>query len=143
MATMLQRFVGQPEVPVTTCTGVVVCVVLLLPSWPLPAKPQSQTVPSDMSAILWYLPVATATILQRLVAQLDAPVSTCTGVMLHAVALHVCGPTLLLSPSWPLMFRPQAQTVPSDFSARFWASPAEMAKMPVKVPDPPTPNTYT
>jgi hypothetical protein len=31
-----------------------------------------------------------------------------------------CFSMTVLSPSWPLLFKPQAQTVPSDFSATVW-----------------------
>src|SRR5207244_2029845 len=40
---------------------------------------------------------------------------TCRGVVVFAV---------VPSPSWPLLFAPQAQTVPSPFTARLWAAPA-------------------
>jgi hypothetical protein len=33
----------------------------------------------------------------------------------------------VLLPSWPLALSPQAQTVPSDLSARLWASPEATA----------------
>src|SRR5690349_4452672 len=47
---------------------------------------------------------------------------TRTGVLLGVV---------LLLPNWPYSFDPQAQTVPSDFSARLSSSPAVMAVTPV------------
>jgi hypothetical protein len=38
------------------------------------------------------------------------------------------------SPSCPLLFHPQAQTVPSALSAKQWAEPAAIAFMPGKSP---------
>jgi hypothetical protein len=40
------------------------------------------------------------------------------------------------SPSCPLLFHPQAQTVPSALSAKQWAEPAAIAFMPGKSPRP-------
>jgi hypothetical protein len=38
------------------------------------------------------------------------------------------------SPNWPLEFAPQAQTVPSPFTAKPWLTPAVAATTPVNPP---------
>src|ERR1035437_4915742 len=47
---------------------------------------------------------------------------TRTGTLLRGIMLPL--------PSWPSALNPQAQTVPSDFTARLWALPAATATAP-------------
>src|SRR5712692_8514991 len=96
-----------PPAP-TTCTGVLLMLVVEpFPNWPKPFAPQAQTVPSDLSAKLCSPPAAMAVMPLKKPAQ-PAP-TTCTGVLLEVVVLF---------PNWPKPFAPQAQTVPSNLSAK-------------------------
>ena len=91
---------------VTTATATLLCVVLLLPSCPLEFKPQVATVPSEHRAMLWEFPAATA--MTVLPASAVPAVVTAMGTLLFVV---------LLLPSCPLLFCPQATRVPSEHNA--------------------------
>src|SRR3954468_494269 len=88
-------FVGLPTVP--------------SPNAPAPSLPQAQTVPSPLSARLWKPPPAMATTPVR-----NPPPGAATRL---GVAL-LSGLATVPSPSCPQQSSPQAQTVPSLFSAR-------------------------
>src|SRR2546428_654917 len=60
--------------------------------------------------------------------------TTCTGGLLLVVGSF---------PNWPVALLPQAQTVPSNFSAKLCDPPAAMAVMPLNKPAPPAPTTCT
>src|SRR6266511_797718 len=83
-------------------------VELVVPSWPSRLEPQAHTLPSFLSARLWFLPAAIATTPVRLLTE--------TGT---------CDSVIVLLPSWPSMFLPQLVTVPSGFSARLWPHPPD------------------
>src|SRR6266446_4958889 len=83
-------------------------------------NPQAQTVPSLFSARLFSNPAARAVTPVRLPTP-PGP-STCTGVLLLVnVAL----------PNYPSLLNPQAQTVPSLFSARLCENPTARAVTPL------------
>lgn len=84
----------------TTDTGVLLGVVLPLPSWPESFRPQALTWPSARSARLWPRPAATAMTFAR-------PM-TCAGVERWAQLTLIVQP----SPSCPRLFWPHAQTLP-------------------------------
>src|SRR6516225_6545417 len=86
------------------------------PSWPRSSAPHAQTVPSLLSARLYSAPPATAVTPLKL--------CTCTGDGRKLVGFP--------SPSWPSPFPPQAQTVPSLFSARLCSPPAATAITPFR-----------
>src|SRR5450759_433287 len=78
-------------------TGVLLLVVVPLPSWPEPLRPQASTWPPDVSARGWYGPPATA-----------ATVVPAGRLTWTAGLLSVVVPL----PSWPLLLKPQASTRP-------------------------------
>src|SRR6266487_2543751 len=89
-----------------TWTGVLLSLVLPVPC--VPPAPQAQTVPSVLRALLWLFPAATAvTPLKRAI---------CVGVVVQETPLLQV--VVLRTPSWPELFAPQAQTVPSLLRAR-------------------------
>ena len=93
-------------------------VVVLSPSLPYSLLPQAATVPSEHSARLCALPVATATTVLPESAETPDTVFTATGTNLLVV---------VLSPSCPKPLAPQPTTVPSEHRAMLWAPPAAMA----------------
>src|SRR5579862_616937 len=104
IATMFER-------PATGCgTGAFAGVVAPVPSSPSPLAPQTQTVPSWVSARLKLPPAAMATAFVRLSTGAGTIVATEPPV-----------------PSWNPKSLPQAQTVPSLASARSWVAPEDMA----------------
>ena len=107
-----------------TRTGTLVFVVLLLPSSPALLYPQAATVPSEHRARLWSPPAATETTVLPASTPLDV---TRTGTLLLVV---------LLLPSCPNPFHPQAATVPSEHRARLWPLPAatEITVLPARTP---------
>src|SRR3989442_8508323 len=103
-----------PTAP-STWTGVLLLVNVPLPNCPKKLSPQAQTVPSLCSArvLLSLAPAIAVTPLSPL---------TCTGVLLLVnVPLPNC----------PASFHPQAQTVPSLFSARLCSMPPAIAVTPL------------
>jgi hypothetical protein len=96
-----------------TCKGMALVVTLVVPNWSKVFAPQAQTVPSERSARLYSPPAATATVLVIAV--------TWTGVLVEVTGVVVP------RPSWPELLSPQAQTVPSERSARLRLSPAAIA----------------
>ena len=82
-----------------TATGVLLLVVVPLPSWPLALLPQARTWPVEVSARLWYWPPAMA------LTVVSEGRLTAAGVPLSVV---------LPLPSWPLTFWPQAKAGPGD-----------------------------
>src|SRR5579883_3332101 len=97
-----------------TCTIVgFVAEVLPLPNWPQLLSPQAHTVPFEVSARLKNPPTAMA---------VTVPPIPVTGTAV------VFGVLLVVPlPSSPNSLSPQAQTVPSEPSARLWEPPAAMA----------------
>src|SRR5450759_5948677 len=86
-----------------TPTGVRALAVAPLPSWPELLRPQASTWPFDVRARLWFAPAATA------VTVVPEGRLTATGVLLLGQVPQ---------PSSPRLFRPQAQTLPVDVTAR-------------------------
>ena len=76
--------------------------------------------PSRRSARLWYEAAPPGAM-----AAQSRDVPTCVGLCLSAVS-----PT----PSWPKLFSPHAQSVPSRFSARLWWPRQEAAAQSVALP---------
>src|SRR6267143_90724 len=103
-----------------TCTGVLLAVFVPLPNRPSTLRPQAQTVPSLFSARLCKPPPAMAVAPVR--KPTPAGPSTCTGVLLLV--------TVPL-PNSPSLLTPQAQTVPSLFSARLCENPTARAVTPL------------
>src|SRR5215472_8775742 len=102
-----------------TCTGVLLFVVLPLPSSPFAFSPQAQTVPSLFTARLWSQPAAMAITPERLL--------TAMGVELG---------TFVPTPNSPKPFPPHAQTVPSLFSDKLNSSsqqPSAIATTPERL----------
>src|SRR5450759_1038484 len=95
-----------------TATGVVLPVVVPLPSCPELLSPHARTLPVEVNARLWASPPEMAVTVVP-----DGRV-TPTGVRALAVAPL---------PSWPELLRPQASTWPFDVRARLWLAPAAMA----------------
>src|SRR5450756_2441066 len=94
-----------------TWTGMLLLVVVPLPSWPELFKPQARTWPVEVSARLWSPPPAMA------VTVVPEGRLTATGVLL------LVGVPL---PSWPGALEPQARTWPVEVSARLWLEPPAM-----------------
>src|SRR5450759_2655880 len=92
-----------------TATGVLLLVVVPLPSWPYVLQPQASTWPVEVSARLWLVPPAIA------VTVVPEGRLTATGMLLMVV---------VPLPSWPLLLLPQASTWPVEVSARLWSPPA-------------------
>src|SRR5450759_144027 len=97
-----------------TATGMLLMVVVPLPSWPWRVRPQASTWPVEVSARLWSPPAMAVTVVPE--GRLTA-----TGVLLLVV---------LPLPSWPLLLLPQASTWPVEVSARLWRLPPAMAVVP-------------
>jgi hypothetical protein len=95
-----------------TATGASLSVVVPSPSCPELLAPQEETVPSLRKARLYSQPAETAFTSVR-------PL-TGTGVRAQAPSLHVSGPVVVPSPSWPARFWPHAITVPFLRTARLW-----------------------
>src|SRR5450759_2176754 len=95
-----------------TWTGMLLLVVVPLPSWPELFKPQARTWPVEVSARLWSPPPAMA------VTVVPEGRLTATGVLLSVV---------MPLPSWPEALKPQASTWPLEVSARLWRLPPAMA----------------
>src|SRR5450759_2402462 len=95
-----------------TATGVLLWVVVPLPSWPELLAPQASTWLVEVSARLWNWPPAMA------VTVVPEGRLTATGVLLSAV---------VPLPSWPMLLAPQASTWPVEVSARLWNWPPAMA----------------
>src|ERR1700688_3126210 len=94
-----------------TATGVLLPVVVPLPSSPKRLSPQANTRPVLVSARLWLLPPATA------VTVVPEGRLTATEVLLLVV---------VPLPSWPLSFRPAASTWPLEVTARVRWTPARL-----------------
>src|SRR5438874_10204809 len=111
-----------------TCTGLVLNVdaVLPVPSWPCVLSPQAHTVPSVLTATLDSWAAATDTTPVRV--PVPPGPTTCAGVSFPAT-------DVVLSPSSPSVFCPHDQTVPSDATARLWAT--GVPKTPPDVTPPP------
>src|ERR1700687_5649096 len=88
-----------------TATGVLLLVVVPLPSCPYWFEPQASAPPVEVNAKLWLPPAAMA------VTVVPGARLTVTGMLL---------PMVLPSPSWPALFEPQASLCPVDVSARLW-----------------------
>src|SRR5450759_2240087 len=95
-----------------TTTGVLLLVVVPLPSSPSKLRPQASTWPVEVSARLWSKPPAMA------VTVVPEGRLTATGVLL---------PVVVPSPSWPFLLSPQARTWPVELSARPKLPPPAMA----------------
>src|ERR1700693_5979834 len=95
-----------------TATGVVLPVVVPLPSWPELLSPQDKTWPVEVNARLCASPPEMA------VTVVPEGRLTPTGVS----ALPV-----VPSPSWPELLKPHAKTWPVDVRVRLWLAPAAMA----------------
>src|SRR5450759_3934955 len=95
-----------------TTTGVLLLVMVPLPSSPSKLKPQARTWPVEVSARLWEKPPATA------VTVVPEGRLTATGMLLLVV---------VPLPSSPEKLSPQARTWPVEVSARLWYSPPAMA----------------
>src|SRR5450759_2667539 len=80
-----------------TTTGVLLLVVVPLPSWHSRLKPQASTWPLEVRARLWPPPPA--------MAVTEVPFVTAIGVLLLVV---------VPLPNWPVLLRPQAQAEPGD-----------------------------
>src|ERR1700674_4944661 len=107
-----------PVVPnALTATGVLLSVVVPLPSWPTLLEPQARTWPVEVSARLCCPPPAMALTL--------APAGrlTWTGVERQEQVPEVVVPL----PSWPALLEPQATTWPVEVSARLWPPPPAIA----------------
>src|ERR1035441_3231941 len=111
MATTVRPWSAEPEF-VFTATGARRFLLVLSPSWPYLLKPQAATVPSEHNAKLWSRPAAMPTTTLPDSAETPESVLTATGTLWLFV---------LLSPSWPSVLSPQANTVPSEHNARLWA----------------------
>src|SRR5690349_16813047 len=92
--------------------GAVVQLVVPSPSWPVSFRPQDQTLPSLLAASEKTMPPPAT------VATSVRP-TTCAGVL--------CAVSDEPTPREPNAFKPQAQTVPSDLTARECAPPAATA----------------
>src|SRR5205823_4347085 len=103
-------------VRLVTWIGVFEFVVVPLPSWPEPLSPHDHCAPALVAARLWSEPPAMA--------------MTPVGEVRWTGLVHVL-PQLPPSPSWPLLFRPHDQTVPSAAIASAWPPPAAIAEMPL------------
>src|SRR5450759_5065869 len=95
-----------------TATGVLLLVLVPLPSWPKTLFPQASTWPVEVSARLWTPPAAMA------VTVVPEGRRTATGVLLWVV---------VPLPSWPELLAPQASTWLVEVSARLWNWPPAMA----------------
>src|SRR5450759_909387 len=100
-----------------TWTGMLLSVVVPLPSWPYRLKPQASTWPLEVSARLCCAPPAIA------VTVVPEGRLTATGVEMQPQPVVVVVPL----PSWPKAFQPQARTWPLEVSARLWSAPPAMA----------------
>src|SRR5207244_2492391 len=87
-----------------TSTGVLLLVVVPLPSWPPSFQPQHLTCPAVVSAQVCCPPAAIAT------TPLVRP-DTSTGLLLSVV---------VPSPSWPLSLAPQHLTPPAPVTTHVW-----------------------
>src|SRR3990172_8273091 len=94
-----------------TSTGVLLQVVVPLPSWPSSLEPQHLTPPPVVSAQVWLVPAATA------LTPLARP-ETSTGTLFSIV---------MPFPSSPLSLEPQHLPPPSLVSAQVWSAPAAIA----------------
>ena len=103
-----------PPVRPVTSTGVLRCVFVPSPSWPLPLNPQHLTPPAVVRAQMW-LPLA------ETAATPEVRPVTSTGV-LRCVFVP--------SPSWPVLLSPQHFTPPAVVRAQVWSPPAETAATP-------------
>src|SRR5438105_14805814 len=80
--------------------GALHCVIAPFPSWPYRLAPQVQTVPSLLTATVWW--------------RLASTHAQCVSVPTWVGAFLFCqSPT----PSWPKLFQPQAHSVASVFTA--------------------------
>src|ERR1700674_608896 len=98
-----------------TATGVLLSLVVPLPSAPAPLPPQASTWPVEVSARLWLYPPATA------VTMVPEGTLTATGMLLSAV---------VALPSWPKLLEPQVQAeswAPEALIARLWPAPPAIA----------------
>jgi len=102
----------------STATGMLLLVVVPLPSWPLAFSPQQVTSPMARAAHEWLLPAPMA------ITPLSSP-TTCTGV---ALLMRVP------SPSWPKLFAPQQRTPPPAVRTQVWLLPPAMAAIPLVRP---------
>src|ERR1700693_704535 len=96
--------------PTTGCSalttiGVLLLVVVPMPSCPFWLSPQARTWPLEFSARLWSAPAAMA------VTVVPEGRQTATGVLLLLV---------VPLPSWPIVLSPQASIWPVEVSARLW-----------------------
>ncbi len=106
-----------------TAVGVVRCVHVASPSWPLPLYPQQRTAPAVVSAQVWNMPAAMDT------TPLPRPE---TGVGVDRAKV-------VPSPSWPLPLYPQQTAPPPGVTAQvcwlptttFVAVPAAAARIPI------------
>ncbi len=102
---MLVTVLPESTPPIATARGTLVAVKLPMPRFcPFP---QAATVPSEQSARLYSFPAVMAVTVLPASAE-PAAALTATGTWLSV---------LLLLPSWPQLFFPQAATVPSEHSA--------------------------
>ena len=117
---------GLPE-PSTTCTGLVLCVVVPSPSWPEELRPVAQTVPSPSNIPYVNLP-------RR------SPPLRSAGCPIHpppAPGLNY--PWWYRPPVGQKNYEPVAQTVPSPFKYTVCELPAEIPTTPLSgLPDPST-----
>src|SRR5450759_4913146 len=100
-----------------TATGVLLLVVVPLPSSPEALKPQARTWPVEVSARLWKPPPAMA------VTVVPEGRLTATGVEMQKQPVVLVVPL----PSWPELLEPQARTWPLEVSARLCCPPPAMA----------------
>src|SRR5450759_5273975 len=95
-----------------TTTGVLLLVVVPLPSWPSRLRPQASTWLAEVRAKLWEKPPAIA------VTVVPEGRLTATGMLLLVV---------VPLPSSPEKLSPQARTWPVAVRARLWLLPPAMA----------------
>jgi hypothetical protein len=120
-----------PPTPVTW-TGVEEPVVVPSPSWPLSFRPQQYTAPPVVRAQVCDSPATTPAIPDRV--PLPPTPTTWTGVDEFPV---------VPSPRRPSAPLPQQNTAPEPFTAQACSVPSPSAVIPVRVPEPPTPTTWT
>ena len=63
-----------------------------------------------------------------------SPAATCVALVRPVTCTGPAGSVVVPLPSWPDPLEPQASTVPFDFSASTWKSPAESWVIPLPAP---------